>query len=147
MGVVIGNDVKTDEIIVGGSQTDGVELGSKTPVLRGPRGYSNYELALQNGFQGTEEEYLKSLKGEPGTNDYNEQINKPKINGVELIGNKTSEELNLQNKLTAGENIEITNNKINVLTSDKVEKDNTKPITASAVYTEVGNINILLKTI
>lgn len=82
-----------------------------------------------------------------GTKDYKKLENKPSINGVELVGNKTSEELNLQNKLTAGENIEITNNKINVLTSDKVEKDNTKPITSSAVYTEVGNINVLLKTI
>lgn len=37
-----------------------------------------------------------------------------------------------------------------VLSVDKaniVEQDNTKPITAAAVYTEVGNIDVLLQTI
>lgn len=37
-----------------------------------------------------------------------------------------------------------------VLSVDKasaVEQDNTKPITAAAVYTEVGNINAILQTI
>ena len=32
----------------------------------GPQGYSAYELARQHGFEGTEEEYLASLQGEPG---------------------------------------------------------------------------------
>jgi hypothetical protein len=32
-------------------------------------------------------------------------------------------------------------------TPDAVEKDNTKPVTSAAVYTEVGNINALLATI
>lgn len=50
-------------------------------------------------------------------------------------------------KLTAGENIEIVDNVISVQTAPNVEKDNTKPITSAAVYTEVGNINILLQTI
>ncbi len=30
---------------------------------RGPRGYSAYEIAVQNGFEGTEEEWLLSLQG------------------------------------------------------------------------------------
>lgn len=30
------------------------------------RGYSAYEIAVQNGFEGTEKEWLASLKGEPG---------------------------------------------------------------------------------
>lgn len=30
------------------------------------RGYSAYEIAVQNGFEGTETEWLASLKGEPG---------------------------------------------------------------------------------
>lgn len=47
----------------------------------------------------------------------------------------------------AGENIDITNNVISVITTDEVEQDNTRPITSAAVYTEVGNINILLETI
>lgn len=31
--------------------------------------------------------------------------------------------------------------------ADSVEQDNTRPITAAAVYTEIGNINALLATI
>lgn len=31
-----------------------------------------------------------------GTSDYGALLNKPKINGVELVGNKTSEELKIQ---------------------------------------------------
>ena len=30
-----------------------------------------------------------------GSNDYNELINRPKINGIELIGDKTPEELEI----------------------------------------------------
>ena len=30
------------------------------------RGFSAYEIAVQNGYQGTEAEWLESLKGEPG---------------------------------------------------------------------------------
>ena len=30
------------------------------------RGFSAYEIAVQNGFEGTEKEWLESLKGEPG---------------------------------------------------------------------------------
>lgn len=35
-------------------------------VGRGPRGFSAYELAVQDGFDGTEDEWLASLEGEPG---------------------------------------------------------------------------------
>lgn len=82
-----------------------------------------------------------------GAANYNALSNKPQINGVELVGNKTTEDLGIQSNLIAGDNIEIKENKISVLTADKVEQDNTKPITSSAVYTEVGNINALLQTI
>lgn len=30
-----------------------------------------------------------------GTSDYNDLVNKPSINGVELVGDKTTEELNI----------------------------------------------------
>ena len=40
----------------------------------------------------------KGDKGEPGTTNYNEQENKPKINDVELVGNKTADELGLASK-------------------------------------------------
>lgn len=47
----------------------------------------------------------------------------------------------------AGDNITIQNNVISVVTTNNVEQDNTKPITSAGVYTTVGNINELLKTI
>lgn len=49
--------------------------------------------------------------------------------------------------LMPGENIDITDGVISVKTAPNVEKDNTKPITSGAVYTEIGNINVLLQTI
>lgn len=36
---------------------------------------------------------------------------------------------------------------LSVNTADNAEKDNTLPITSAAVYTEIGNIDVLLKTI
>ncbi|HFF2842870.1 TPA: YadA-like family protein [Stenotrophomonas maltophilia] len=40
--------------------------GSGTPGPRGADGLSAYEVALANGFQGNEQAWLASLKGEPG---------------------------------------------------------------------------------
>ena len=45
-------------------------------------------------------------------NDYTDLINKPSINNVTLSGNKSSDDLNLQGKLTAGQNITIEGNVI-----------------------------------
>lgn len=64
----------------------------------------------------------------------------------ELVQKKI-EESSSAATLQAGDNIEIVDNVISVKTAPNVEKDNTQPITSAAVYTEVGNINILLQTI
>lgn len=77
---------------------------------------------------------MTNYLSEEGLRKYNELIQ------IKMIENSGS-------KLTAGENIEIVDNVISVQTAPNVEKDNTKPITSAAVYTEVGNINILLQTI
>lgn len=45
-----------------------------------------------------------------GTVNYNELINKPKINNIELDGNKTPDNLGLQNELISGTNIKTINN-------------------------------------
>ena len=42
--------------------------------------------------------------------DYDNLTHKPQINGHELVGNKSSDDLGLQGKLTAGENIAINAN-------------------------------------
>lgn len=90
-----------------------------------------YAIAVKNGFQGTEKEWIDSLGGKVkldttlteegvaadakavgdaldelekkipeesgGVSDYTELTNKPKINGVELSGNKTSADLGIGN--------------------------------------------------
>ena len=43
-----------------------VDMVVQDTVLLKIHGKSAYEIALQNGFDGTEEEWLESLKGEPG---------------------------------------------------------------------------------
>ena len=46
-----------------------------------------------------------------------------------------------------GLKLDAATNTLSVDTAAAVEKDNTKPVTSGAVYTEVGNINALLATI
>ena len=46
-----------------------------------------------------------------------------------------------------GAGLKVEGSTLMVDTADAVEKDNTKPVTSAAVYTEVGNINALLATI
>lgn len=41
--------------------------------LKGDPGDSAYDVAVANGFEGTEQEWLDSLKGEPGTDGYTPQ--------------------------------------------------------------------------
>ena len=60
---------------------------------------------------------LDSLPSGGGTSDYNELQNKPKINGTALEGDLTSEQLTLQEKLVAGENITIVGNTISAVAS------------------------------
>lgn len=50
--------------------------------------------------------------------------------------------------IRVGENLRISaDGTLSVDTAAAVEQDNTRPITAAAVFTEVGNINALLETI
>lgn len=50
--------------------------------------------------------------------------------------------------IIVGQDLQITENGVlSVIKANEVDEDNTHPITAAAVYTEVGNINALLQTI
>lgn len=50
--------------------------------------------------------------------------------------------------IIVGDHLSIDENgRLSVITADSVEGDNTHPISAAAVYMEVGNINALLHTI
>ena len=68
------------------------------------------------------------------------------LNNISLGGNPaTTETIGL---IKVGENLKITEDGVlSVDTATQVEQDNTKPITSAAVHTEIGNINVLLKTI
>lgn len=46
-----------------------------------------------------------------------------------------------------GDDLEIVNGVLNIIKATSADQDNTHPITAAAVYTEIGNINVLLQTI
>lgn len=89
-------------------------------AIQGKDGKSAYDIAVSNGFSGTEQEWLDSLIGEAGqtphigsngnwwigstdtnvsatpTLNYNDLTNKPLINGVEVTGSLTSSDLGLQ---------------------------------------------------
>ena len=46
-----------------------------------------------------------------------------------------------------GDGLKLLNGTLTVDTAEVVEEDNTKPVTSAAVYTELGNISVLLGTI
>lgn len=50
-------------------------------------------------------------------------------------------------RLNSGNNVEIKDGVISVLTTNNAEEDNTRPITSAGVNTIVGNIDVLLKLI
>ena len=50
-------------------------------------------------------------------------------------------------QIGSGLKLDSETNTLSVDTADAIQKDNTKPVTSAAVYTEVGNINALLATI
>lgn len=58
----------------------------------------------------SKEVILKFKNGSGGTYNYDALVNKPKINGVEVAGELTGEDLSLQNLLISGENITIEDN-------------------------------------
>lgn len=91
----------------------------------GSDGKSAYQIALDNGFIGSEQEWLDSLKGEPGATDYNDLENKPTkltdFSGTLPVSqggtgaitvSEALTNLNAQHILTAGSNITIENNVI-----------------------------------
>ncbi|MDR2913689.1 MAG: collagen-like protein [Tannerella sp.] len=73
----------------------------------GENGDSAYQIWLNKGHSGTEQDFLGSLIGPAGkdgqngmlgTTTYNDVSDKPSVNGVELVGNKTTQELKLSTK-------------------------------------------------
>lgn len=111
----VANDVKQR---ADSGEFDGEPGAPGEPGEPGDDGKSAYQIAVEHGFIGTEEEWLESLKGkngndgkdgkdgtdgkdgadgQPGTTVYSELSDKPSINNIILEGNKTSEQLGLVN--------------------------------------------------
>lgn len=71
------------------------------------------EVLEQTSTEGTYKmriDHIASGGGGGGTTDYEDLDNKPSVNNTELIGNKTSSQLGLQNTLVSGTNIKTINN-------------------------------------
>lgn len=113
------------------------QINAKFGLLQPIPGKSAYEIAVENGFEGTEEEWLESLSG----NVTEEQIQ----NAVDKYLDENPVEAGV--KFKPDETLKLEDGILSVNTADKVEEDNTLPVTSAAVYTEVGNINALLATI
>ena len=90
-----------------------------------------------------QEEYLTILNEE--TAEYILPLDNE--NGENNIELKQENVISGVTPLVPGDNIQIKNNVISVITTSDVEGDNTRPITSAGVYATVGNINELLKTI
>ena len=64
-----GAESNQDVLVI--QEEDSQDINVETPTGGvGLRGYSAYEIAVQNGFKGTEQEWLKSLEGEDGSTPY-----------------------------------------------------------------------------
>jgi len=73
--------------------------GTGTPGPRGVDGLSAYEVALANGFQGNEQDWLASLKGQPGAQG---PAGNDGVDGTAGTGSGSTAK--------AGKNVEVTNN-------------------------------------
>ena len=91
----------------------------------------------------------------PMTTDYDDLDNRPSINGHLLVGGENDlSDLGISNLPSGGNIGDIMMKRSQddfdaewVAPANRAEQDNTRPITAAAVYTEIGNINALLATI
>ena len=134
----------------------GLKIGG---VIRGLDGKSAYQIALENGFEGTEEEWLESLEGKAG---YSPSVHLDrKENGVLITAiNQDGQESQMIYDGRNGDGsggVDFTtddktvslspDNVLSVMTTDQAVSNDPRPITAQGVYNEFAVLNALLKTI
>ena len=99
---------------------------------RGPRGYSNYELAVQNGYKGTEAEWLEEQKQGAFDNykeDFDAEYKKQETSFNKHVKDKTDEALG------------ILDDEIAKVTNGQIELDpNAEIIQARAGFPTLGSI-------
>lgn len=119
---------------------DGKLTGNLSNLSGGLRGTS-----LSGGLSGANLSGTLSGNTRPGgATDYPALTDKPSINGVELNGDMSLDSLGL---IGHGLKYDDQNKKLAVNMAGDVEEDNTLPVSSALVYTTVGNIQELLKTI
>lgn len=112
------------------SLTQPIKIGKIGIRLPGVNGLSAYEIAVSNGFEGTEQEWLDSLHGEDAQNYV-------PLASADVAG-----------RVKVGSNLKISEDgTLSVDVTSDVVGDNTQPITSGAVYMQLGNIEALLNTI
>ena len=98
-----------------------------------PVGFGETTVVYQNGT--FEHDKLKNR-------DYENQHPIKSITGLSKELESVIKEENIGSNLSLDEN-----KKLNVLTTNNAEEDNTKPLTSAGAFTILGNIDVLLKTI
>ena len=83
---------------------------------------------------------------------YNYLTAKPKINGVELIGNKTSADLHIEgggggSSYSIGSDLVVRNNILSVDKATAVSGTDTRPVSSQAVHLKIGDVENILQTI
>lgn len=142
-------ETKTARFAYKGHYQDVIFNGNVCPV---PAIYNTYSIdvgVFAGNLHTTTPAYVsakKSILCEGGTppdppDDVYNQIME-RLNNLEGVNPATAEKLGV---IKVGNNLEITKDGVlSVTTTNEAEKDNTKPITSAGVYTQVGNIEILL---
>ena len=74
-----------------------IDIDRSFEFIRGPEGKSAYQIAVNNGFEGTEEEWLESLKGSNGKSAYQSAVD----NGYESTEEEWLESLKGSNGKSA----------------------------------------------
>lgn len=115
----------------------------------GADGKSAYEIAVENGFKGSEAAWLESLAGPPGPpgpvpvkgEDYWTEADKQEIaeEAAALVPTGVNFEVD--------HTLYLRNGVLGVNTAHEPNPDNTLPITSAAVAQTVGNIEVLLQSI
>ncbi len=107
-----------------------ISIGADCVVFQGEVPFNLFTLTMQNA------DTIDSIEPtQLGTNNYNNLINKPQINGVDLIGNKTTAALGIRDVPAA---IEADNGK--VLTADSLGSYSWQPLPEGTTdYTDLSN--------
>ena len=94
---------------------------------------------------------IKNAGGTGGTTDYNQLTNKPQINNIELVGNKTLDELGIQAKgdyaLVDDVDAQISELQGQIPTNVSQLNNDSDYTTNAYVDSLVGNINSILATL